>query len=267
MKRILFYSALFLMLLSACQSTKTASSKSGSVQVDRLNKEAAVLWQQTSAEYDALCYQAFNLAKYRIDEMKERQPKRKMFIIMDLDETVLDNSPYNGYLVKNNKEFEKESWDRWVRLAKAELVPGALDFIRYAESKGIKIYYISNRSVENINYTFQNLTQKGINVSQEQLILDNGSSKDQRRQLISSESEAVMLIGDNLADFLGMFEEEMGYVDRKNEGQRFQVQYGDYFIVLPNPMYGGWEKALKYNDPMIEEGEDAKMSRFLKSFE
>jgi len=271
MKKIFFYTAIIAIGFTACQSTKNATSKS-KLPSSSLNKEAAVLWQQTSAEYDALCYQAFNIAKHRIDLAIERgKDGSQLTIVMDLDETVLDNSPYNGFLIKNGKEFDKESWNRWVQKASAELVPGALDFIKYAEAKGATIYYISNRSIENINPTVLNLQKHGINVDQQYVLLSEAgkANKDGRRQYVNriNSFEPVLLIGDNLADFIGDFENDMSFIEREKITKNLERAFGNIFIMLPNTMYGGWEKALKYNDPLIQESDKGNAIKYLNSFE
>ena len=144
MKKLLFSFAAASMMLACSSSQSTLSNAQSGATED--SKLSAVLWQQTSAEYEALCHQAFNVATYRLNIINnsdldvidqetgaamvdQTSPNKKMAIVMDLDETVLDNSPYNGWLIENNKTYNVESWTEWCNIAKAELVPGALEFI------------------------------------------------------------------------------------------------------------------------------------------
>ena len=268
MKKIFLYTLLISFGISSCQTSKSTSSRRSNSSSENLNKEATVMWQQTAAEYDALCYQAFNMAKDRIDLATKENRGAGFNIVMDLDETVLDNSPYYGYLIKNNKDSDVDSWKRWVQLANAELVPGALDFIRYAESKGITIYYISNRSAVNINFTIENLGKRGVNATQENLLLSIGNtSKNGRRMAISKLGDLLLLIGDNLADFTGEYEVDMGFVERAKSVEANKDLFSRRFILVPNPMYGGWEKALNFDDPLIDENSKGGKLKHLSSFE
>ena len=98
-------------------------------------KLLSVIWQQQSAEYRALCYQAFNIAKWRLEKTKIKR-RHKYAIITDIDETVLDNSYYEADNIRQNKEFAKDSWKGWTDKAKATPVPGALEFLQMAKKKG-----------------------------------------------------------------------------------------------------------------------------------
>lgn len=108
----------------------------------------AVAWYQNSAEAKALYLQGYNSAKTQLDkEIKKNKGKHKLAIALDLDETVLDNSPYQGYASIHNKPFP-EGWHEWVQAAKAKPVYGAKEFLKYADKKGVDIYYISDRDKE-----------------------------------------------------------------------------------------------------------------------
>lgn len=269
MKKIFFYTAILLLGFAACQPTKNASSSKGKSSNNAgLNKESAVIWQQTAAEYTALCIQAFNQAKSNVNHFAKNSAGSSGIVVMDLDETVLDNSPYNGYLIKNNKNFEKATWAEWVKKASAKAVPGAVDFIRHAESQGITVYYISNRSVEHIEPTLQNLQNLGVITDPEHVLLkDLTSNKSERRRYVSSLQDVFLYIGDNLADFDDQFELELSHLQRKEMVENFQEMFGVRYIILPNPMYGAWEKALNMQDPLINEGGANNPLKFLESFE
>lgn len=214
----------------------------------------AILWQQKSAEYRALAYQAFNLARLRLDEDLDRKSvkklpkperKRPRAIIVDIDETVLDNSPANAASARNRVAFNLKNWYAWGEMRKANPVPGALDFLNYAVSKGVKIFYVSNRDEVQKQATIDNLKNTGFrDVTAENVMLrQTESTKEPRRQSISSKFRVVMLIGDNLDDFSAAFERR-SILERFAETDKALRLWGDLFIVLPNPMYGTWESAL-----------------------
>ena len=126
-------------------------------------KIQAQVWTQNSAEYRALCYQAFNAAKMNLDDILffEKKCKKPLAIIADVDETVLDNSPYDGKLILNNTTYNRESWVEWGNLEIAEAIPGALEFLKYASEKNVEIFYISNRYSEQLDATINNLKKLG----------------------------------------------------------------------------------------------------------
>ena len=227
----------------------------------------AILYQQKSAEYRALAYQAYNLARWQLDSdfgkrNLKRLPKaeRKMAraIIVDIDETVLDNSPSNAYGAKNNIGFAPKEWYAWGEMRKAKPVPGAVDFLNYAVSKGVKIFYISNRDEVQKQATIDNLKNAGFkDVSADNVMLrQSESTKEPRRKTVAAKYRVVLFMGDNLDDFSDAFE-------RKTVAERFAAVeanhdlWGKKFIVLPNAMYGTWESAI-YNYERLTEAQKAE---------
>ncbi len=211
-----------------------------------INKAYPVLWQQTAAEYRALCYQAFNLAQLRLNEIPKKSfRKEKLALVTDLDETILNNSYAEAQLLKEGKAFNDASWKNWISKSAATAVPGAVEFLRYAKHLGITIFYISNRDTGDVMYTLANL--KRLNLpdadTSHMLFQSTTSSKEDRRQKVMAQYHIVMLLGDNLNDFSDVFEKK-AIADRFAETDRVQEEWGKKFIVLPNSDYGEWEGAL-----------------------
>jgi 5'-nucleotidase (lipoprotein e(P4) family) len=229
---------------------------------------AAVLYMQKAAEYRALAYQAFNIARLRLDQDLDRKnikklPKaeRKMprAIVVDIDETVLDNSPAQALGIKTNTPYNSKDWYVWSNMRKAKAVPGALEFLNYAVGKGVKVFYISNRDEKNEKQaTLDNLKSLGFQgVSADNLLLRTAESgKDARRAVVTAKYRIVMLVGDNLDDFTSAFERK-SVADRFAEVDKVRDQWGKNFIVLPNAMYGSWENAI-YEYQRLTEAEKAK---------
>lgn len=241
----LIISTAILAVFTACKSTESISEKT--VQNPAAYSSSAVLWQQQSAEYAALCYQAYHLATLNLDEMIKKDSDKKLAVVMDLDETVIDNSPYNAMLIKYGQTYSFESWRKWTALKQTKLVPGALEFINYAKRKDVAIVFISNRMEEEIEDTQINLAQEGI----EDIDLENfyfktsSSSKDERRAKVEDAYQVIMYIGDNLGDFNGNFDKQESSF-RKELANKLKEDFGKKYIVLPNPMYGEWEGSI-YN--------------------
>ena len=220
------------------------SCKESEVKNSNEYKVQAQVWTQNSAEYRALCFQAFNTAKINIDSYlsSEKKYDRPLAIITDVDETVLDNSPYDGRLILEDISYDRESWVEWGNLEIAEAIPGSLEFLTYAYEKGIKVFYVSNRYSEQLESTINNLKRLGFpNVSESTVLLRSDSrSKSERRNSISDGHEVIMLIGDNLSDFNDEFEVKISE-ERINYTNQMRDNFGTKLIVLPNPNYGDWE--------------------------
>jgi len=204
-------------------------------------KEHSLYWQKNSAEYFALSYQAYNLAKFRLDEKLNLEFNKRPAIVIDLDETVLNNLSYNEMLIDSSEVFTQESWSKWVNKKIATKVPGSLEFINYAKSKNVKIVYLSNRRVENYDPTKENLVNLGYPFDEDTLMLlrDETGDKTARRNTLN-DYEILMLLGDNLADFNSVFYKKPNN-ERIQSVDSLSKMFGDKFIVFPNLIYGDWE--------------------------
>ena len=241
MKRIFGIVAVAATLLLV--SSKPIGKDQESVASDYLIQ--AVLWYQSSPEMQALYLQGFNMAKTNLVSFVKDQTDKPKVVVVDIDETMLDNSPFEGRLIHTGKSFKPEIWKEWSDKAKAKALPGAVDFTRFAKSLGVRVIYISNRDTSEIAGTLKNLNDEGFEfaVKENVFFKTNESSKDARRKLVSEKYEIVMLIGDNLSDFSTVFDKRDGSSEyaRLNE---LKSQFGYRYIILPNPTYGDWEKSI-----------------------
>lgn len=206
----------------------------------------ATLWVQASAEYRACCYQAWNFAKIALaNNLKVAKKDKPAAVVFDLDETLLDNSYYEVYLIKNKTAYTKESWKEWTDKKCATAVPGAVEFVNYLKSIGVEIVYISNRRENELEATKANMKALGFpDIKDENYYFrTDESDKTARRNLVSEKYNIVLLVGDNLADFSGEYEkrdEKLGF----DVVEKDKDLFGFYYVILPNPMYGTWEKAI-----------------------
>jgi len=234
---------------------------------DNLN---AVLWMQASAEYPAATTTVYRAAADKLDvALKEKNWDALVTgergnaatglpaaVIMDVDETVLDNSPYQARLVSQGKEYDEVTWDAWVAEKKAKAVPGVVEFAKAASAKGVTVLYLSNRAVHLKDATIANLKAVGMPVKDDSVFLglgtvvegceQNGSEKDCRRRLAGQQYRVLMQFGDQLGDFV-----QVTANTREGRAQLLD-EYGDWFgerwFMLPNPSYGSWEPATFNND-------------------
>jgi len=229
--------------------------------VKDLNEQLVMgtLWIQRSAEVRALSYQAFNVAKlvFELDLQKSGSGKKRA-VIVDIDDTVLDNSPYQAAMVDDNFGYPK-GWGEWCNAAEAEALPGAVDFLKYVVSKGGDVFYLSNRKVKYKEGTMKNLKALGFpQVTDDRMLLrEKTSNKEPRREMVRKEHRIVLLMGDNLNDFDNIFRKK-SLDDRAAAVDQVKDQFGSKFIVLPNPMYGDWEGGVYKGNWKLSPAEKSK---------
>jgi 5'-nucleotidase (lipoprotein e(P4) family) len=266
----------FILLTLTCSLpalAQTAATTITQPQADNEYQAGAILWTQSSGEQRALAYQAFTLARMMLDRdlRMNRRSRMKRAVIVDVDETVMDNSRYQATLLKNRQPYDAKSWTDWVNRAEATAVPGAVEFLRYATSKGVRVFYITNRKLIEKDGTAANLSKLGFPEVNDQTLLvrtdANTSSKEARRQSVAANYRIVLLMGDNLNDFAEVFDKSKTVAERIAAVEQNRSQFGTRFIVLPNPMYGDWESSIyDYNFKLTEEEKAAKRKNQLKTY-
>jgi 5'-nucleotidase (lipoprotein e(P4) family) len=210
----------------------------------------AVAWQQTAAEYRALCYQAYNLARMRLDDaLRRREPgDRPLAVITDIDNTLLHAGSYWGYLVNENKDFfDDAAWDEWIPKNLVTAVPGSLDFFNYCSEQNVHVFYVTNRNQGERTREYSLLQLKKFELpfadDEHLFVFSKSSDKTPAREKIAKSFEVVVLLGDNLNDFKRDY-----YVQDIDQRlalmERDRADWGTRFIVLPNPTDGNWVRAI-----------------------
>jgi 5'-nucleotidase (lipoprotein e(P4) family) len=211
---------------------------------------SAVAWKQTAAEFEALYYQGFNVARSQLDRALQAHKKgdRPLAIISDVDDTVLSSNSYWGYMVNADKEFfDDNAWDKWVAENGPVATPGAVDFLNYAKSKGVEVFYVTSRDQgeKTFEYALANLRKNNLPFADEKhlTVYRDSSNKEPRQTEIAQAFNVVVMLGDNLNDFKRKY-----YVadvqQRKHLMAEDQQQFGRKFILFPNPTDGHWLKAV-----------------------
>jgi acid phosphatase len=240
----------------------------------------AVLWMQRSVEYKASAMGAFALARLRLDQAladpgwtaivpKEQAGPHQTLppaVIIDLDETALDNSGYQAWMTLQDTTFSPKTWNAYVNTVTSLAIPGAVEFARYADAKGVKVFYVSNRTAEEEPATRTNLEKLGFPLggAVDTTLMarerpDWGSAKGTRRAFVARKYRVLLNIGDNFGDFVD------GY--RGTEAERLAVleqhrdRWGRDWIMLPNPAYGSFESAPFKHDFKLSEADRRKAKR------
>lgn len=257
-------------VISACSSPKQSALAPAESRLIPDGKIWASLFQQRAAEYKALCLQAYNIAQLRLAEALQHAGTRPLAVVTDIDETFLDNSPYDVKQALQGKDYTTDTWHDWTSRGQADTLTGALSFFKYAAANKVTVFYITNRDETERAGTLKNLQRYGLPFADnDHLILKQPggpSSKESRRQQVLQTHDIVLLLGDNLGDFSALF-------DKKNQEEReantlaSAHEFGKKFIVLPNAVYGDWESALlRYNRQLNANQKDSVIKTSLKTY-
>ena len=232
----------------------------------------AVLYAQSSAEYDANNIQTYTGAKLALDvalteknwtaaiEQKGNFVDKPPAVILDIDETVLNNIPFQARAIIKGEGYPN-GWIEWMLEEASTSVAGVKDFLDYAERKGIKVFYVTNRVAIAEEATRNNLKKLGLPLDTDRDVLlmknENGwtSDKVSRRQLIAEDYRILLLIGDQLGDFIPLEEATVNIDSRKAISKKYKDMWGKKWFMITNPIYGRWEASI-YNNVYPETEEE-----------
>jgi acid phosphatase len=225
----------------------------------------SVLYAQSSAEYEASNIQTYVNAKSALDralndvtwtaaiEQKDNFENKPPAIILDIDETVLNNVPFQARSIIDGQSYPT-GWLDWMLEESSDAVAGVSGFLEYAQSKGVKIFYVTNRIAVAEDATRNNLKKLGLPLDTDRDVLlmknENGwtSDKVSRRKLVAKDYRILLLIGDQLGDFLPLDETTLELDARKELADTYKHMWGSKWFMITNPMYGRWEASIYNNE-------------------
>ena len=239
----------------------------------------AVLWMQQSVEYKATALTAFALARIRLDQAladpswtaapKEQTGTYQSLppaVVLDVDESILDNSGYQAWMVLKDTTFDPKTWNAYVNTVTSRPIPGAAEFARYADGKGVKVFYLSNRTAEEEPATRKNLERFGFPMggTVDTLLMtrkqpDWGSAKGTRRAHVARSYRILLNVGDNLGDFVDDYRGSAG--EREKVMEEHKNRWGREWIMIANPSYGSFESVPFGHDFKLSNGEKRKAKR------
>jgi 5'-nucleotidase (lipoprotein e(P4) family) len=267
----LWLAATFTLLLNGCSHQQS--------RVDTHEILNAALWTQTSAEYAATTLQAYQLGIANLDQaLTDTQWTAALeqagdytdlppAIMLDLDQTVLDTSRYNARIILQHNSHTREHFAEWCRQSTAPTIPGAKELIEHATRQGVAVIYVSARREALRDCTTRNLQALGLPLpSRDHLLLNDGTpstSKTQRRADVAAQYRILLLVGDNLNDFVS--DSRTDPDTRRALVNEHAARWGREWIILPNPMYGNWEASLYEYDYSLPR--DERLDRLLQQLE
>jgi 5'-nucleotidase (lipoprotein e(P4) family) len=240
----------------------------------------AVLWMQRSVEFKASALTAFALARIRLDQALADPkwtaviPKEQVgsaqplppAVIMDIDETLLDNSGYQAWMALKDTTFDPKTWNAYVNTVTSVAIPGAVEFAKYAADRGVKVFYVSNRTAAEEPATRKNLEKFGFPLDDKlDTVLtareqpDWGSAKGTRRAHVARSYRVLLNVGDNFGDFVDEY--RGSEADRLKVLEEHKARWGREWIMLPNPAYGSFESAPYAHDFKLSNGDKRKAKR------
>jgi 5'-nucleotidase (lipoprotein e(P4) family) len=252
-------------LLAACSAgaPRPDVPAAGALSVPHENLNAT-LWMQTASEYEAAVRGTFAQASRQLDvaladrawtalplgERREGFESKPPAVIVDADETMIDNSPSQARAVRDGGGFAYERWLAWVNERRARALPGALEFANYATSRGVTIYFVTNRDAPaETESTIANLRSLGFPIAADgSNVMLRGDKraplreKSQRRRLVGEKYRVLLMLGDNLGDFVDIADADAAA--RTTLIGQYAPWWGERWFMLPNPSYGSWESTL-----------------------
>ncbi|MGD2056539.1 MAG: HAD family acid phosphatase [Gammaproteobacteria bacterium] len=230
----------------------------------------ATLWRQSSAEYLGNVLQTYrfaaeNLGRALADphwtaalEQTGNYSTLPPAIILDLDETVLDDTSYEVRIIRRLGQYSRESFAAWCREMNAPAIPGVREFLDYAVSRDVAVFYYSTRSESLRNCTTRNLQAIGLPFADaSRLLLNDGTGKSEYRNRIAQQYRILLLVGDNLEDFVDGSRTQPR--ERRALARRYAARWGRQWIVLPNPIYGHWESSSYGFDYQLPRAEQLRL--------
>lgn len=248
-------------VMSACSSGFDAAT----------GPHPGILWARDAAEFDAISMQVYraasdNLARLIADKSWTAMPGQASYgqlppaVILDVDETLISNADFQASF---EPPFSNDKFHQWNANNRAVAIPGAAAFVRLAREQGVEVFFLTNRPCESREgvadpcpqeaVTVQDLVEADIPADADHVLLANEKpgwdrEKLSRRNRVAQDYRIIMLIGDDLSDFIPCVRKKVyapcseaaTAASRKKQTELYQNYWGAGWFVLPNPMHGSW---------------------------
>jgi 5'-nucleotidase (lipoprotein e(P4) family) len=203
-----------------------------------------VSWVRDAAEFHAVVLQTYRAATGRVEEQAAARTAGSWAVILDADETVINNLQYQIERGRLGLGFTPESWNAWVKRREATPLPGAARFLARVRELGGRIAIVTNRLGSECDDTEAVFRAHAL-MYDVMLCRPDGTPSDKNPRFAAVERgqafglaaplDVVVVIGDNIHDFPGLSQQTRAGGD---------AAFGDFgvrFFLVPNPMYGSWQ--------------------------
>jgi 5'-nucleotidase (lipoprotein e(P4) family) len=230
------------LLIVACTSHAPPTTAAQPMASTTASVRKDIHWFRSSAEYRGITREVYRDAGEHLAELIHGMAAGSWAVILDADETVLDNSLHERRLADQGKSFNEAEWAGWVRERAATAIPGAVEFTTLVHEMGGRIAIVTNRADSLCRPTRENLAR--VHVTADIVLCQTGpGDKNQRFQQVAMGIAApgipalkiVEWVGDNIQDFPDLTQA----IRTVSDGY---ANFGVRYFLLPNPMYGSWEK-------------------------
>jgi 5'-nucleotidase (lipoprotein e(P4) family) len=207
-------------------------------------QQTGIKYVRDSEEYAVLTRQVYRVAALAIGRYASGTHDERWAVVLDIDETALDNSTYQLERAAYGLPYDETSWRAWVNRREATAVPGVTDFVNAVRRAGGHVGWITNRDSSLTEATRANLNRVGLWTDDDRLCAQKAAQDTKamrRRELVTGNGDCawagapkrvVAFVGDQIGDFPGVSEQ----IPETGTDQAF----GRTCFLLPNPMYGKW---------------------------
>ncbi|MEM9179423.1 MAG: HAD family acid phosphatase [Pseudomonadota bacterium] len=171
-------------------------------------------WVANSPDWASEAEAVFAEATAYVDTVAATRPDGTWGVILDVDETVINNVDYQISLDQRGDSYAPESWYAWTQEEAATLVPGAAAFIKHVNARGGHVGLVTNRRDTEQLATERNLEALGLRRHYDYRVLltralpDASGEKDARFDLVPKmlatqgypDVEIIAYLGDNKGD-------------------------------------------------------------------
>ena len=248
-------SRLFALLLLVgsigCRSAATTPPRVATAPVPPAARGAApardpdsIRWVRDAAEYRAAVLQIYRQATSRVESEASGRISGSWAVVLDADETVLNNATYQLERARQGLAFTQESWTAWVRRREATPVPGAATFLGRVRALGGRIAIVTNRLQSECADTIAVFEVHRL-AFDAMLCRPDGTPSDKnprfeavaagRTPAGATPLEIIAFIGDNILDFPKLTQKVTA------AGDTAFSDFGVRYFLIPNPMYGSWQ--------------------------